>query len=255
MINNGHDKQPDFDPYQPDSIALFEVIYGKNLISLGGLSAIDNMFKGVEITGLKALDLGFGLGGVAFYLAEEYQMHITGIELQPWMVKYAKEHTPKIVAEMLEFNTYNENGELPYQTESFDLVYSKGVLNHVLDKNNLFRQIHDVLKPCGVFVIADWVFSDTTSNRSGPLASETKKSYSRVLSENGFVEIEFRDDSNLFSCYAKELLINLYKNKELIEQKYDHNIYSSIWNQHEELILNIRHQGKFATRIVAKKSN
>jgi len=62
MINNGHGKQPGLDPYQPDNIALFEAIYGKYLISLGGLPAIDNMFNDIEITGLKALDLGFGVG-------------------------------------------------------------------------------------------------------------------------------------------------------------------------------------------------
>jgi len=156
---------------------------------------------------------------------------------------------------MLKFDNYNENGELPYQPESFDLVYSKGVLNHVLDKNNLFRQIHDVLKPGGLLIIADWIFPDTISDNIAPLVSETKKSYTQVLTENGFVEIEFRDDSNLFLCYAKEFLINLRKNQKLIEHKYDHDLFSTIWNQHEELIEKITHHDKYATRIVAKKSN
>jgi len=58
MINNEHEKQSGFDPYQPSSVPMFETIYGKNLISLGGHSAIENMFLGLELTGLKALDLG-----------------------------------------------------------------------------------------------------------------------------------------------------------------------------------------------------
>lgn len=60
-------KHLDFNPYHPDNITLFEAIYGKNLISLGGLAAIDNMFSDLDIRELKALDLGFGLGGVAFH--------------------------------------------------------------------------------------------------------------------------------------------------------------------------------------------
>ena len=79
MKNNKPNQKSDFDPYQPDSVPLFEAIYGKNLISLGGEASIDSMFSDLNIKGLKSLDLGFGLGGVAFYLAEKYQMNITCI--------------------------------------------------------------------------------------------------------------------------------------------------------------------------------
>ena len=169
----------DFDPYQPNSVPLFEAIYGKSLISLGGLAAIDNMFSGHNIRGLKALDLGFGLGGVAFYLAEKYDMNVAGIEVHPWMVQYAKDHAPKSLAPTLEFNTYNATGELPYKPETFDLVYSKGVLNHVADKDSLFHQVNTVLKPGGLFVIADWIFPPMTADSSAPLVCETKESYEK----------------------------------------------------------------------------
>ena len=43
MKNNNHNKINENDPYQPDNIPLYEAIYGKNLISLGSLAAIDNM--------------------------------------------------------------------------------------------------------------------------------------------------------------------------------------------------------------------
>jgi phosphoethanolamine N-methyltransferase len=59
----------DFNPYRADNIPLFEALYGKHLISLGGLSAIDSMFADLPLHNKKALDIGFGLGGVAFYLA------------------------------------------------------------------------------------------------------------------------------------------------------------------------------------------
>jgi hypothetical protein len=41
-------------------------------------------------------------------------MSIAGIETQPWMVQYAKDHAPKNIAHALDFDTYNAKGELPY---------------------------------------------------------------------------------------------------------------------------------------------
>lgn len=253
MSKNTKQASYDFDPYQPDSVPLFEAIYGKNLISLGGLPAIDNMFSDLNIRNLRALDLGFGLGGVAFYLADKYQMNIAGIELHSWMVQYAKDHTPANVANLLEFNTYNSAGKFPYKSETFDLVYSKGVLNHIADKDSLFREVHALLKPAGLFVIADWIFPHATTDVSDSLICETKDTYERFLIQAGFVEIDFRDDSKLFLDYAKELMANLVNNREFIEQKYNQELFSSIWKQHEELIDKIIQHQKFATRIVAKR--
>lgn len=243
----------EFNPYQPDNIPLFEAVYGKNLISLGGLAAIDNMFADLNIRGSEALDIGFGLGGVAFYLAEKYHMNIQGVEVHPWMVQYATEHVPINMSNSLEFNTYDAEGNLPYEPETFDLVYSKGVLNHVADKDGLFNQIYSVLKSAGLFVIADWIFPHTTTDNSVSLICETQESYKRVLTNAGFNQIDFRDDSKPFLGYTKELLLNLANNRELIEQRYGHDLFSSIWKQHEELIDKINKNLKLATRIVAKK--
>lgn len=245
-------KNADVDPYQPSEIPLFEAIYGKNLISLGGLAAIDNMFSDLKIIGLKALDIGFGLGGVAFYLAEKYQMNIAGIEIHPWMVQYAREHTPENLASKLEFDTYTVDGKLPYAPATFDLVYSKGVLNHVADKASLFKQINAALKPHGLFVIADWIFTNPTIENAAPLVCETKESYKRVLIDSGFSDIHFRDDSDTFLGYAKNLLANLSNNREFIEQQYDNELFSIIWKQHEELIDKINQRKQIAVRIVAK---
>lgn len=244
----------DFDPYQPESVPLFEAIYGKNLISLGGLAAVDNMFADLNIRGLKALDLGFGLGGVAFYLAQQYAMNIAGIEVHSWMVQYAVAQTPEHLSHHLTFDTYNAKGELPYAAQTFDLVYSKGVLNHVADKASLFKQIHTVLKPDGLFVIADWIFPQTVIDTTAPLVCETKESYERVLREAGFGEISFRDDSQLFLGYAKELLNNLRSHQEFIVQKYGKELLLAIQKQHEELIEKIKQRQKIAARIVARLS-
>jgi phosphoethanolamine N-methyltransferase len=244
-----------FDAYHPDHVPLFEAIYGKNLISLGGLAAIDNMFSDLNIAKLKALDIGFGLGGVAFYLAEKYKMDVTGIEIYPWMVQYAKNHIPTGLQDSLAFNSYNSAGEMPYKPATFDLVYSKGVLNHVADKASLFQQINSVLKPNGLFVIADWIFPRETTESTSPVVYETKESYEQVLNNTGFSEISFRNDSEIFLGYAKELLKTLFNNQELIKRQYGEELFIIIQKQHEELIDKIQQHQKIATRIVAKKAS
>ena len=256
MSNNSEQnhQSTDFDPYQPDNVPLYDAIYGKNLISLGGLAAIDNMFSDLNIRGLKALDMGFGIGGVAFYLAEQYKMKVTGIEIHPWMVEYAKTHTPISLLNSLEFHTYNSNGSFTYDPETFDLVYSKGVLNHVADKLSLFKQINTVLKPNGLFVIADWIFPIAATENLAPLVCETKESYEQALLNTGFSDILFRDDSKLFFNYTKELLTKLSNNQDFIKQKYGEELLLIIQKQHEELIDKIQQHQKIATRIVARKN-
>lgn len=253
MNNQPIEKSSDFDAYHPDHVPLFEAIYGDNLISLGGLAAVDNMFVDLSVRGLKALDLGFGLGGMACYLAEHYDMTIAGIELYPWMVDYATKHCPPKLADKLEFNTYDSKGRFPYQPDSFDLVYSKGVLNHVADKNSLFKQVHTALKPLGMFVITDWIFPKASTESIAPLVSETKASYGEVLLDTGFSDIHFRDDSKLFLNFTKDLLVRLANNQALIEQKYGEELYLRVQQQHEELLNNIQEHQKIATRIVARK--
>lgn len=244
----------DNNPYQAANISLFESIYGKNLISLGGLPAIDNMFSDLKITNMTALDLGFGLGGVAFYLAEKYSMTVAGIEVQAWMVEHAKQQTPEQLATAVSFDTYI-NGKLPYPPETFDLVYSKGVLNHVRNKIALFEQIHTVLKPQGLFVIADWIFKNTETQHSDFLVRETQDSYRQVLMQAGFDKIRFRDDSKLFLDYAQRLLSKLDSNKKFITGHYGQQCYTEIQKQHENLIEEMTQERKMATRIVASKAS
>jgi ubiquinone/menaquinone biosynthesis C-methylase UbiE len=240
--------------YRIENVSLFETIYGKNLISLGDLDAVDNMFSDLNLRGLKLLDIGFGLGGVAFYLANTYQIEVAGVEVHSWMVKYAETHAPKNITPQLKFAVYDQAGEIPFKAASFDLVYSKGVLNHVRNKDKLFRQINKMLKPDGLFVIADWIYPEAISDDSSPLVNETQQSYQGILEKTEFKDISFRDDSIVFLGYVKKLLENLISSREYIEKEYGTEIFSTIWHNHQKLIEDINSKLKFAIRIIAKKA-
>lgn len=241
------------DPYCLENVPLDEALYGKHLISLGGTAAIDSMFSDLTLTKLKALDLGFGLGGVAYYLAEKYQMNIAGVEIYDWMETYAKNNAPQSVAHLLEFKVYDADGKIPYPVESFDMVYSKGVLNHVREKTALFKQINAVLKQDGIFVIADWIYSEKKEDDGGPLVYETQQSYTDALQNAGFKTIHFRNDSNAFNTYVQLFLNNLHSQHDFIEKKFGSELFEIILKQHQNLLDEINQKHKLAMRIVAKK--
>lgn len=239
--------------YCLENVPLDEALYGKNLISLGGFAAVDNMFSDCDLQGKKAIDLGFGLGGVAFYLAEKYKMNISGIDVHEWMVNYANKNIPSHLKKRLRFSCYDLEGNIPFESGTFDLVYSKGVLNHVADKLPLFRQINHMLKSDGKFVIADWIFLQADMDATKPLVRETAETYKKVLSDAQFADIAFRDDSHVFFHYVENFIKNLNTQKEFIDKNFGEDIYSLIENQHQELIKELKNKQRSAVRIMAIK--
>lgn len=247
---------PSSDPiYTLKNVPLFETLYGKNLISLGGFDALDKMFSDLNLSELKLLDIGFGLGGAAFYLAKKFNIEISGVEIYDWMIQYAKDHAPKKISHLLNFQSYGKWGELLFKPASFDLVYSKGVLNHVKDKEKLFLEVHKVLKSEGLLVIYDWIYPEISQDDSHPLVKETKKSYAQILEKTGFKAVRFRDDSLIFLNYVKDLLSRITQHQKLIKEKYGEEIFSEVKEMHLKLVEDINHQRKFSVRIVAERAN
>ena len=240
--------------YTLQNAPLDEAIFGKNLISLGGTDAIDNMFSDINISDLKLLDVGFGLGGVAFYLAATRHVPVFGVEINDWMVEYARTHAPKNIAALLKFSVYDKLNNLPYENDFFDLVYSKGVFNHIKIKDHLFSEISRVLRSGGQLVIADWIHLDYEINDDSPLVKETRETYENILTISGFYNIMFRDDSHLFVTYVNILLNNLSEKKSFIEESFGKEIFDIILNDYQQLIKDIQHKNKFAVRITAQKS-
>jgi len=195
--------------YKPENIKLFEAIYGPGLISLGGLGAVDRMFPDLDLNGKHLLDIGFGLGGIAHYLAETRGVSVTGLEVHLWMTQHASQTATAGIKDRVKFVVYNADNTIPIASESIDIAYSKGVLTNVQDKRSLFRKISRVLKAHGQICLVDWLVpaaSRKETLHTGELSyKEDKKSYCEILESCGFKDITFRDESNAYLGYAKEL--------------------------------------------------
>ena len=96
--------------------------------------------------GLKVLEVGCGLGtdGAQFV---EAGAHYTGVDLTEAAVELARKR----------FELFNLPGtyqtadaeNLPFPDDSFDLVYSHGVLHHTPDTAKAIGEVHRVLRPGG----------------------------------------------------------------------------------------------------------
>jgi phosphoethanolamine N-methyltransferase len=227
------------DEYSADYCLFLEGTYGDSMLTEGGTVSIDRMFEDTPLHHKTALDIGFGLGAAAFHLAEKHHAHITGIELNPWMVEEATRRTPSHLKSLVNFVAYQQPPLLPFPDKSFDIVYSKGVLVHIDDKTPLFNEIHRVLKPNGNLIIDDWL--SPTKNTWSPriqrmceienltLYAQTERDYHTLLKNTGFTNILMRDENENYAQYDQDIVDRL--NQAAVKKSFCDKFGEPAWQQ------------------------
>jgi ubiquinone/menaquinone biosynthesis C-methylase UbiE len=99
-----------------------------------------------KFRGKRLLEVGCGMGTDLLQFARG-GARCTGIDLTPRSVEITR-HRFKLYG--ADGNFMISDGEhLPFRTESFDVVYSNGVLHHTPDTAGAIREVHRVLRPGG----------------------------------------------------------------------------------------------------------
>lgn len=247
--------------YTLENVPLFEAMYGPGLISLGGYEAVDRMFSDLDISEKKILDVGSGIGGMAHYLANKYNAFVTGLEIYPWMAEYALANSPSTIKNKVNFITYSENGNIPLPEQSFDIIYSKGVLTNVQDKHTLFNELFRLLKPSGTLCLMDWIVPEAR----GPLYEElsmgdmsfkeTESSYKTILSDCGFKHICFKNENEVYLTYVKNLtsLLASKNHKEQFTKLIDDSLREELLKSNLYLQTSIENGDQISTLIRASK--
>ncbi|MBP0020359.1 MAG: methyltransferase domain-containing protein [Cyanobacteria bacterium SBLK] len=102
------------------------------------------------------LDVGCGIGGSTLYLACKYNARATGITLSPVQATRAKERGKNAnLDKNLDFQVANAL-EMPFESNSFDLVWSLESGEHMPDKSQFLQECYRVLQPGGTFILATW---------------------------------------------------------------------------------------------------
>ena len=213
------DYQPLDQVYTPKYCLQLEAAYGKGMMSEGGAEGIEYLFDSIPLKGKVALDIGSGLGGAAFYLAEKYDMHVTGLEVNAWMLEESTHRTPEHLRSKINFLLSSSNSNWAISEDSMDIIYSKGVLTHVKTKDEIFQEFYRILKRDGLLVISDCLSSE--EKRWGkniarlvelehlPMFSESESGYIEALKKNGFILHSVRDDTLICKRFNQEIVQRL----------------------------------------------
>jgi 2-polyprenyl-3-methyl-5-hydroxy-6-metoxy-1,4-benzoquinol methylase len=99
--------------------------------------------------GADVLDIGCGYGYGSHLLSEEAES-VAGIDFHPPAVAYAKEH---YVGPNLSYQEHDANNPLPFEDNSFDLVVSSEVIEHIQRQKELVEEIARVGRPGGHVIV------------------------------------------------------------------------------------------------------
>ena len=102
----------------------------------------------------RLLDLGCGQGQDSRFFAEQ-GFEVTGSDLSSEGISYAQKKLPEELKDKVVFVEGDSSKPLPYENESFDVVYSHLAL-HYFDKEatlRVFDEIYRVLKPGSLVIV------------------------------------------------------------------------------------------------------
>ena len=119
------------------------------------------------------IDVGCGIGGSTLHLAQEFGAQATGITLSPVQASRAKERAAEAgLDNRVKFEVANAL-EMPFEDNSFDLVWSLESGEHMPDKTKFLQECYRVLKPGGKMIFATWCHRETDSLAGELTADET----------------------------------------------------------------------------------
>jgi arsenite methyltransferase len=110
------------------------------------------------------LDLGSGAGTDSLIAAQMVgpQGHVTGLDMTEEMLAKARAAAAEMKATNVDF-LEGDVEALPFESESFDVVISNGVIDLIPDKDAVFTEIQRVLRPGGRIQIADVTIQNPVS--------------------------------------------------------------------------------------------
>ena len=110
--------------------------------------------------GARVLDVGCGLGGTAFLLAERHGARVTGANLSTEQIERARTKAEELgLEDRVDFVYADAHTLEPWDEGTFDTVWSVESVEQYHDKRQFLSQAYRVLRPGGRLVMSTWCSS------------------------------------------------------------------------------------------------
>ncbi|MCK4310867.1 MAG: class I SAM-dependent methyltransferase [Methanomicrobia archaeon] len=150
------------------------------------------------------LEVGCGNGAVSKYIAKKYHLTVTGVDVDPEQIEFAKKNTNDIPdLHFLEADATH----LAFEDNSFDIVLSFGVMHHISNWLDAMEEIKRVLRPKGYFIYMDLVYHELTAK----IGRSLTRNYGIITMRDLNSFIEKNKFSTIHASLSKSILWNEYE--------------------------------------------
>lgn len=220
--------------YKCSGILRYERVFGHGFVSTGGIDTTKEFVAKLELQpGQKVLDVGCGIGGGDFYMAEKFNVEVVGIDLSINMVSFALERAIGLQCSV-EFEVADCTKK-SYPDNTFDVIYSRDTILHIQDKPALFKSFFNWLKPGGKVLISDYCkkagppspqFEEYIKQRGYDL--HDVEAYGQMLRDAGFDEVVAKDRTDQFIQVLQKELNAVEQQKDEFVQDFSEEDYNDI---------------------------
>ena len=182
----------------PNDLVPFENLHVRGVRATRDLAQLAGLRPGTRI-----LHVGCGIGGPARTLAVEYGCHVTGIDITESYVEAGRMLVERVglidAVSLFEGNAL----DLPFDEESFDVVWMQHVGMYVGDKGRLYREARRALRPGGRLALHEILAGSISPIRYPvPWASDPSTSFlvsphrlKATIADSGFLQAAWQDDT------------------------------------------------------------
>ena len=182
------------------------------------------------------MDIGCGICGPGIELVKTFHAKkVTGIDLEPEQIARANRNIEQSGVKEKILTMHVKHGPLPFEVNTFDIVFSKDSLNEARNKKEVFLEIFRVLKPGGWFVASDWMKGDGELTREFrlwvqsadvPFEFETISGTKSMLENIGFSNVVVKNRNLWYREEARDELAKIEGSlwERLVDIQHDEQI-------------------------------